>query len=122
MQHGRIVEHGTFRDLLARGVDFHAELDDGQPTEPAVPSTPEALGGPTASPARTPVSSAVAGSTASSGAALPNPSPAKPGQTPQAAGPKFAAPVTTLQKRDLIKVGSHSHMQLQSLKAGICCR
>ena len=30
MKHGRIVEHGTYEELLARGVDFHAEVEEGQ--------------------------------------------------------------------------------------------
>ena len=29
MKGGRIVAHGTYRELLARGVDFHAALDEG---------------------------------------------------------------------------------------------
>ena len=29
MKGGRIVEHGTYKELLARGVDFHAALDEG---------------------------------------------------------------------------------------------
>ena len=33
MKHGRIVEHGTYRELLARGVDFHAEVEEGQPQQ-----------------------------------------------------------------------------------------
>ena len=30
MKHGRIVEHGTYQELLARGVDFHAEVEEAQ--------------------------------------------------------------------------------------------
>lgn len=39
MKGGRIVEHGTYRELLDRGVDFHAELGDGQQTPQLSPAT-----------------------------------------------------------------------------------
>ena len=29
MKHGRIVEHGTYQELSARGVDFYAEVEEG---------------------------------------------------------------------------------------------
>ena len=38
MKHGRIVEHGTYQELLARGVDFHAEVE-GQALQLSVPAT-----------------------------------------------------------------------------------
>ena len=40
MKNGRIVEHGTYQDLVARGVDFSAEVAHAQPAK----STPVMLG------------------------------------------------------------------------------
>ena len=40
MKGGHIVEHGTYKELLDRGVDFHAELGDGgQQTPQLSPAT-----------------------------------------------------------------------------------
>ena len=115
MKHGQVVEHGTYRELLARGVDFHAELDGPQPAEPTTPSTPKAPDMPDASPAGTPVTSATADSTGSSGGSLIHALPAKLGRTPPATVPKSAALASTMKKGDLIKVGAGlklaEHMQ-----------
>ena len=44
MSSGRIVQYGTYQELLERGVDFHAELGDGlqtpQQLSPAPSLTP----------------------------------------------------------------------------------
>ena len=40
MKGGRIVEHGTYKDLLDRGVDFHAELGDGGQQTPQLSPAP----------------------------------------------------------------------------------
>ena len=59
MKGGRIIEHGTYRELLARGVDFHAALDDegaGSVERPPIGSAHSAPGpsaAPTAAAART---------------------------------------------------------------------
>ena len=111
MKHGRVVEHGTYRELLARGIDFHAELADAHPVEPDEPSTPKAPDGLSVSPAKTPAdNSAAAGSSKSSGGGVSVQSPVKLSDTPQPAGTKAAAPASTLQKGDLIKVRLRSHV------------
>jgi len=40
MKGGRIVEHGTYKELLDRGVDFHAELGDGGQQTPQLSPAP----------------------------------------------------------------------------------
>ena len=48
MKGGRVVEYGTYQELLDRGVDFHAALDEGRgttdrpPSRSAQPSPPAA--------------------------------------------------------------------------------
>ena len=40
MKGGRIVEHGTYKELLDRGVDFHSELGDGGQQTPQLSPAP----------------------------------------------------------------------------------
>ena len=42
MRDGRIADYGTYQELLARGVDFHAALDEGHSAPRPPVSTPEA--------------------------------------------------------------------------------
>jgi hypothetical protein len=102
MEHGRIVGYGTYRKLLARGVDFHAEVEDEDPAETASSMTPEAFQGSNAAAAVPPVVSVDANSNTGSGGGLPNASPAKLGQHSDATGQKSLA--TTLRKGDFVKV------------------
>ena len=106
LKHGRIVEHGTYRELRARGVTFRDELQDAVSAKPTMPSAPHMLEGTSAAPAGGPIQAAMRDDTVSNGHASPSPSPAKLGQGPLSAGPTTPTPTSDLQKGELIKVPS----------------
>ncbi len=112
MKHGRVVEHGTYQELLARGVDFHAEVEEVQApqfSEPAMEAPDDGQ----------PVVGQVQGSPAAeaNGAASTGEHEGQQAQQPeQASSPQKAAnqeakeakqsatPSAELAKGDLIKV------------------
>ena len=67
MKHGRIVEHGTYQELMARGVDFRAELDEGQAPQLSEPAPDDLLDSVDAAPVHVQASPPSANGTVSNG-------------------------------------------------------
>ncbi len=111
MKHGRIVEHGTYQELLARGVDFHAEVEEGQVPQLSEPAAD-------LSDSSQPVIAPVQSSPAAANGAVSNgehegqqAQEPKQASSPQQAGgqgakeaKQAATPSPELAKGDLIKV------------------
>jgi hypothetical protein len=106
MKHGRIVEHGTYQDLVARGIDFRVEVAHAQPagssptasaSEPDIDNAP-AVANDTQASSATPKGPSV------SGPLQPHAADGEVLQVAHAAQEKAAAPAESLQQGDLIKV------------------
>ena len=101
MKHGRIVEHGTYEELVARGVDFRAEVE----ASPAADAAPKHVDDDDRADAdSTQANPAAANGATSNGQAqlhMPDDQVIQIAHKPAA---KAASPAAILQKGDLVKV------------------